>query len=202
MDILLELHYLPCIQFFSKFEAYDHVIIDDVESFEKQNYRNRCSIAGANGKIDLTIPVHQSRKKLPIREILIDNHIHWQHQHWQSIQSAYGKTAFFEHYAHLLAPVYEKPFDKLFDFNLELLLILMKILKIEPSKLLQLSETNISQSEVLDFRNKIHPKPKFQAEDPLFTPTRYQQAFETKNGFIPNLGVIDEVFNLGVRHKG
>jgi len=193
---LLELHYLPCIQFFSKFQFADGIIIDDTEAFEKQSYRNRCTIAGANGVIDLIVPVHGSRKRIPIKEMEIDNHANWQHQHWQSIKSAYGKTPFFEHYDYRLQPVYEKPFQNLFDFNLELLLILLKIFKIDASKLVLKSE--FQEMEYFDFRNKIHPKAKYNTEDNTFKPVRYQQAFEEKLGFIPNLSIIDLLFNVGV----
>jgi len=195
MNILLELQYLPCIQYFSKLYNFNHVIIDDLEHFEKQSYRNRCIIAGANGPIDLIVPVYQSRRRLPIKEILIDNHIHWQHQHWQSIKSAYGKTAFFEHYAHKLEDIYSQPFANLFDFNLALLTVLLKILKVDTEQLKLLSE--VAGAEYLDYKNKIHPKERFQAIDAHFVMVPYQQAFNERHGFLPNLSIIDLIFNEG-----
>jgi hypothetical protein len=128
-------------------------------------------------------------------EIEIDNHTPWQHQHWQSIKSAYSRTPFFEHYVHKFEPMYKKPFQKLFDFDLELLHIVLKILKIDTSKLELLSES--SHFDSIDFKNKIHPKPKFQAKDDSFQIKRYPQAFEEKHGFIPNLSIVDLIFNLG-----
>jgi len=196
MNILLEAQYLPSIQYLSKFYLYDKVIIDDLEVFEKQSYRNRSIICGANGPIDLIIPVHSSRKRLPIREIEIDNHNNWQHQHWQSIKSAFGKTPFFEHYAHKFELIFNKPYQKLFDFDLDLLIIILKILKIDESKLILTSQTN--EIDFVDFKNKIHPKLKFQGIDNDFKIIRYSQAFEEKLGFIPNLSIIDAVFNSGI----
>ena len=240
MNILIELHYLPCVQFISKFYRFENIVIDDIESFEKQSYRNRCTIAGANGPIDLIIPVHNSRHRLPVKEIEIDNHTHWQHQHWQSIRSAYGKTAFYEHYAYKFETAYTKQYDRLFDFNRELLMIILKILKIDINRLKLLSENNglgyldfffpseslAEDSEALlirkssespstitdpgslykgdsegktyhDFKNKIHPKTKFRVSDPCFQPIIYHQAFTERHGFIPNLSILDLIFNEG-----
>jgi len=186
MNILLELQYLPCIQYMSKFYAFDHVIIDDLEAFEKQSFRSRCIIAGANGSIDLIVPVHQARRHLPIKEVLIDNHTNWQHQHWQSIRSAYGKTAFFEHYADKLEAFY---------FNSGLMILIMKMLKINNQKLHFRSETN--EAECLDYKSKIHPKDKYNADDERFVIRPYQQAFTERYGFLPNLSIIDLIFNEG-----
>ncbi len=254
MNILLELHYLPCIQFFSKFHGFEIIIIDDTEAFEKQSYRNRCTIAGANGPIDLIVPVHSSRRRLPVKEIEIDNHTNWQHQHWQSIKSVYGKTAFYEHYAYKFETAYTNQCDRLFDFNMDLLMIILKILKIDSNRLKLLSENAVlfpseslaedseallsrkssespstiadpgslykgdsegktkilkidsnrlkllsenAGSEYLDFKNKIHPKAKFKVIDPGFQPIIYQQAFTERHGFIPNLSILDLIFNEG-----
>ena len=195
MNILLELQYLPCIQYFSKFFVYDHVIIDDNEVFEKQSFRNRCTIAGANGSIDLIVPVHQSRRRLPVKEILIDNHTNWQHQHWQSIKSAYGKTAFFEHYVDKLELFYCSGHDSLFEFNKGLLVVFMKMLKINSQQLQFSSET--TETDYLDYKNKIHPKDKYKILDEHFVIKPYQQAFTERNGFLPNLSIIDLIFNKG-----
>jgi hypothetical protein len=196
MPLLLEIHYLPCIQYFSKFYVNDGIIVvDDLESAQKQSYRNRCRIAGANRVIDLSVPMHDSRGRLLIKDVKIDNHGNWQSQHWKSIKSAYGKSAFFEHYAHRLAPIYEKPVSRLFDFNMELMHILLKILKIDPFRTELLSGTN--EKELVSFKNKIHPKLKFRAEDPDFNIVPYHQPFEQKLGFLPNLSIIDLIFNEG-----
>jgi len=195
MNILIELHYLPCVQFISKFYRFENIVIDDIESFEKQSYRSRCTIAGANGPIDLIIPVHGSRHRLPVKDVEIDNHTHWQHQHWQSIRSAYGKTAFYEHYAYRFEQAYTKQYDRLFDFDIDLIMIILKILKIDSNQLKLLSEN--AGSEYLDFKNKIHPKAKFKAIDPDFKPVNYHQAFIERYVFLPNLSILDLIFNEG-----
>ena len=51
--------------------------------------------------------------------------------------------------------------------------------------------------EESDFRELIHPKKDFRTVDPEFIPHPYYQVFETKLGFLPNLSVIDLLFNMG-----
>src|SRR5438067_444287 len=111
---LLEPHYFPCIRYISKLYLFDEVIIDDDGHFEKQSYRNRCHIGGANGLVTLTVPVHDSRKEIAIRDVKIDHHISWERQHWQSIRSAYGKSPYFEHYAEKIEGLLKKKYNFLF----------------------------------------------------------------------------------------
>jgi hypothetical protein len=195
MPLLIEAHYLPNIQYFTKFLLFDKVIIDDNESFGKQSYRNRCYLSGANGLISLIIPVYQSKSDLPVKEIHIDNTTRWQHIHWHSICSAYGKTAFFEHYAYRIETLYSHVRENLLSFNMELISLLMELLRIPAERLCLMSAYEGPISDVL--RNHIHPKAKFNIEDKNFNQAAYFQAFIARNGFMPNLSILDLIFNEG-----
>jgi hypothetical protein len=188
---LLEIHYLPSIAYFCQLLKYNEVIIDDAEAFGRQSYRNRCYIAAANGKMPLIIPVKRSRDGINISKIEIDNSTNWQHIHWQSIQSAYGKSAFFEYYAPYLKPFYEKEYENLFGFNLEIIKTLAKILKLKTniSLLSEIEDFNIS--EVEDIRDTIHPKTNSEEISKHFSIKPYMQVFMEKHGFIPNLSILD-----------
>ena len=66
------------------------------ENFQKQSYRNRCVIYGANGPLTLVIPVNKKRgRKNIITDILIDYNTDWQNMHWKSMVSAYQNSPFF-----------------------------------------------------------------------------------------------------------
>ena len=76
--LLIELHYLPCIQYFVYLSSFENVIIDIGESYKKQTYRNRCCINGANKIEDLIIPVRKIHgTKTKMRDVEIDYSQKW-----------------------------------------------------------------------------------------------------------------------------
>ncbi len=188
---LLELPYLPNIIWFRKFLKYENILIEREENFVKSTFRNRCEIAGANGKQKLSIPVVGGRDHHQLyKNVKIDNSVPWQKIHWQSIRSAYGSTPFFEFYAERFQPFYEKEFEFLFEFNHELLKTVLKILKTE--KMFELTSVFKKQPEgMIDLRGKKEVE----------TLKRYYQSFEERNGFQENLSIIDVIFNLGPQAK-
>src|SRR4030043_240854 len=96
---LLSIAYLPPVQYMTKFLAYERVYIEIHENFQKQSYRNRCVIYGANGPLTLVIPVKKKHSiKNIITDIRIDYNTEWQNIHWKSLVSAYQNTPFFEFY--------------------------------------------------------------------------------------------------------
>lgn len=110
------------------------VEIEAMESFEKQTYRNRCSIRAngrmANGeRIVLTVPVKKVEHKQLTRDIEISYQSRWQHQHWISLTSAYRHTPYFDYYADYLRPMYERETKWLWDFNSRLHEIIMALLE-------------------------------------------------------------------------
>jgi len=198
MPILLETQYLPPIQYFTKLTSGEPVYIEQWEHYQKGTYRNRCHIAAANGLTRLTIPLIKGKnEQQAIREVRIAYFEPWQRQHWQSIRSAYGNSPFFEFYADALQPFYEKPFPFLFDFNLELLQTLLKLLRMDVKLQLTDAYVEVVPPDWTDLRNAIHPKPHLQKPDPHFTPKPYHQVFEDRYAFLPNLSMLDGLFCLG-----
>jgi hypothetical protein len=196
--ILLELQYLPPIQYFAKFFQYSTIFLEQHENYSKRSYRNRCHIAMADGIRRLSIPLKKGKnEQQSIRKVQIVYEENWQKIHWSSIVSAYNNAPFFEHYEFLFQPFYTKQFEFLFDFNFELLKTVLQILDLtEPPKL-----TDSFQKETFeglkDFRNQINPQRFVDTEDPDFSPLKYSQVFEEKNGFIPNLSILDLIFCTG-----
>ena len=180
-----KLHRMPCI-----IEQHDH--------FVKQTYRNRCVIATANGTQTLTVPIERyDGTKCAMRDIRISDHGNWRHLHWNALVSAYGETPFFEFYADDLRPFFEKRHTFLFDLNLDIMHTMCQLLDVRPQ--VTLSEQYIvlpsEDDAVVDFREAIRPKHPLPDAD--FNPTPYYQVRAQRHGFLPNLSILDLLFNEG-----
>ena len=198
MTTILSTTYLGPIQYYSKLLSSERILIERFENYPKQTYRNRCLIYGANGLQTLTVPVTKGHQlKIYTKDIQIDNTSNWTKIHFKSIESAYRCSPFYEYYIDHLIPFYEHSFNFLYDFNFEIMNTIFQMLDITPD----ISETEqyiISNTIGYDdFRDCIHPKKHMMKSGDEFTPPVYRQVFEPKSGFIPNLSIIDLIFNTG-----
>ena len=194
--IILTSAYLGPVQYYTKFLEQKQVFIERYDSYHKQTYRNRCQILGANGPLVLTIPViKNSGEKTLVKDVLIDYATPWQNNHWRSIFSAYNSSPFFEYFEPDFIPFYQKKWKFLFDFNMALHEVVAEILELEPNW--QLTTDYVKEFEGEDYRRAISPKQPFSVTDPQFKPMPYSQTFGEKFGFVPNLSIIDLLFNSG-----
>jgi len=192
-SLLIELHYFPCVHFFSELYQYDKLLLEANETFQKQSYRNRTQILSSQKVENLFIPVLSGNSHLPIREVRIDHSQKWRLTHQRAIRSAYGKAPFFEYYAEDILSLYDKSVPFLFDFNLEVLTLCLKLLKWKKEITLSSDYQSIDPTKMSgnhDFRDFIHPKKQSQTD---FKP--YQQVFGRQ--FEPNLSIIDLLFCEG-----
>lgn len=189
---LLSSTYFGPIQWYQKLNRYDTCFIEQHESFVKQTYRNRCVIATANGAQALTIPtVHGD--SMQMKDIRISDHANWRHVHWNALASAYGESPFFEFYQDDIRPFYEKRWEFLFDFNMEIMEKMTELLDLRPTtRVTKEYEKSVSHA---DFRDAIRPKHPLPDAD--FTPKRYYQVYEHRFGFLPNMSILDLLFNEG-----
>jgi hypothetical protein len=195
--VLLSTAYLPPVQYVSKFTGGNPVFIEQYENYQKQSYRNRCCIYGANGILCLVIPVIKHHgEKTPVKTVAIDYGSPWQKIHLKSIESAYRLSPFYEYYADEIATLYCRKPALLFDWNLMLLNQVLEWLSIRTLPYTtSCYEKNTGVAS--DFRACIHPKARHVHPDPSFRPVPYPQVFQERHGFIPNLSIIDLLFNEG-----
>jgi WbqC-like protein family len=197
-QVLLSTAYLPNIQYFSKILNNDKVFIEVHENFQKQSFRNRATILGSNGPLDLVIPIIKPEgNHTGIRSVLIDYSVPWQRVHWKALVSAYKNSPYFEIFEPELFPLFQLSEKFLLDWNFLILDYILSITGVQ--KKYANTEMYVSQTNAncRDYRNSIHPKKRMQKYDPQFEPVRYFQVFSNKYDFIPNLSIIDLLFNEG-----
>ena len=196
--VYLSSAYLAPVEYYAKLATYDKVYVEQHDHYMKQTYRNRCTIASPNGELALSIPtVKPESPKCPMRDIRVSDHGNWRHLHWNAIESAYNGTPFFEYYKDDFRPFYEKKYEFLIDFNEELCRLVCELIDLHPDMERTPEYKSVFAEGEEDFRERIHPKKDFRTEDPVFEAKPYYQVFDSKLGFLPNLSVIDLLFNMG-----
>jgi hypothetical protein len=188
--IVLPNAYLAPIVHYALIAQNDRYAIDAHENFVKQTYRSRAEIYGANGKLKLIVPLQKRKNQTPMHEVEISYEEDWQRLHWRSFESAYRLSPYFEYYEEEFLPFYEnKKYSKLLEFNLALEEKIKTLLGLNSSMQL----TKKYEEQEIDYRQLIKPKQSFEQIEFSY----YIQVFTEKYGFIPNLSILDLLFNLG-----
>ncbi|NWJ50932.1 MAG: WbqC family protein [Bacteroidetes bacterium] len=195
--ILLSTAYLPPIEYIIQCMNHKTITIELLETFPKQTYRNRCHIATANGLLALTIPVKKPNgNHTPTQDILLETNNRWNIIHWRAIHSAYSHSPYFLYYSDAFEGIYRNPPKTLVEFNEALLKVIFKLLKVEVEIKYTNDFVSITNSTT-DLRNLIHPKQTFDYQSKPVDFKMYTQTFNNKYPFIPNLSIIDLLFNEG-----
>ena len=209
MTILLSTTYFGPIQWYQKLYHAEEVQIEQWESFQKQTYRNRCLIATTNGVQALTVPVERHivgnlespTTKETIKDLRISDHGNWRHLHWNALQSAYGESPFFDYYQDDIRPFFEKRWEFLLDFNEEIRQKMCELIDFQPH--VSYTKEYIPESLLITHHSSLITsyretiRPKHPVPDPDFTPKPYYQVYQQKHGFLPNLSILDLLFNMG-----
>ncbi len=193
---LLSSAYFGPVQWFQKLHRYDRCLIERYDNYVKQTYRNRCVIAATGGPQTLTVPIERyDGSKCLMRDIRISDHGAWRHVHWNAIVSSYGESPFFDYYADDILPFFERRWKYLYDFNLDITHTVCSLLDIRP--VIEPTSDYIRTEDVTadDFRDAIRPK--HPLPDAAFEPRPYYQVYSRKHGFLPNLSILDLLFNEG-----
>jgi hypothetical protein len=191
--ILLPTAYFPPVSWFAQMIQSHTVFIELEETFPKQTYRNRCEIMTASGKDKLIVPVTKPQGNHTItRKIDICFREPWQDQHWKTLQSAYSSSPYYSFYADLIQPLFESRETSLVTYNHNIIKTICSLIGINPS--VGFTKEYIKEQDGLsDLRAKFSPK----STSLVIEFPRYPQVFEHTYGFLPNLSILDLLFNLG-----
>ncbi|MFO7864157.1 MAG: WbqC family protein [Salinivirgaceae bacterium] len=193
--IIIQSTFFPPIQQLGWMMQHPHIVIEQHDTYAKQTFRNRMQIAGPNGIQNLSVPIEKpfgSQSKM--KDIRVKYNDDWQKQIFRSIRTAYHNSAFYEYYIDDFAPFFEQRFDYLIDLNTAILRKVLEILELDVD--IRFSEAYTDHGKG-DFRDIAHPKPQYRKADPYFVSAHYYQLFAEKYGFMPNLSIIDLLFNEG-----
>ncbi len=198
MDTLLSTAYFPNVQYMSKFLA-GKVVVEKYETYPKQTYRNRCNILSANGVLPLSVPVQKNFHTLT-KDIRIDYSEMWQRNHYTALKSAYRNSPYYDYYFYKIERFFEQKETFLVDLNAKILETLFSMLKIEADWLFTTDYVSVPNG-FCDMRDSISPKPSRNKPDAAFVPKPYIQVFADRFDFVPNLSILDLIFNVGPESK-
>ena len=189
MALFIPTYFSPISQYQALLNS-NSITFEVEDNYQKQTYRNRCYIYGANGKQLLNIPVSipKSTKKTKSKDILVENS-NWQKQHYKSLEAAYNHSPFFEFYKDDLQKLFSKKYTYLLDVNLDSFTFIMEALEL--SKEYSLSKV-YEETKLNDFRNLADSKKKVEISF-----LSYIQMFDQKFGFLKNLSILDLLFMEG-----
>ena len=193
MNIILHPTYFPSISHYVAMMQADEITFEVEDNFQKQTNRNRMYIYSPNGLQMLNIPVkHSKNERQKFKDVRIENAFGWQKNHFKSLEAAYRTSPFFEYFEDDFRPIFEKKQEFMMDLNFQIFEIVNECLGVD----LPFKKTNEYFHEIqdkTDFRYLANGK------KDTFVNEEYTQVFEEKHGFIPNLSILDLLFNEG-RH--
>jgi WbqC-like protein len=195
MKLIIDSQYFPSIIFYKISYKISHLLFEQYENYQKMSFRNRCTVAGASGVRELSIPLAGGRdQKTLMRDVRMDAGRDWQGQHWKTIVACYSRSPWFDYYRHGLESLYRRRMEFLLDWNLSCLEWSLQVLGMTKSiALTDRYEASYDPEETMDWRGKIMPKSRGSRGEVA----RYRQVFGDRTGFLPDLSILDLLFCEG-----
>jgi len=188
-QLLLPAVYFPNIAYLSYIYQHESAQVVINERYEKQTYRSRISLVGANGAFNLTVPVVRPNGKMSlVSEVTISEVENWRKDHLKGIESAYSNTPYFEYYWDAVKAIISDEHDSLLSLNLASTLFLIEKMGLS----CELTHGLVDHEWDYHFFNAMTDPKKH-----TFECQRYIQAFEERHGFVGNLSGLDLLFNEG-----
>ena len=188
--VLYPSYFAPVIHYAAMARA-GTVLFEVDDNFQKQTYRNRCYIYGANGSLMLNVPLRHKNHSRKTRDMRIDYSTDWRKLHLKSLQAAYRASPYYEFYEDEIDAIFRQKFDYLLDLNLYILERMFQLLNMD----IPYSKSDVYQEQYdgfTDLRCLINAK-----SGKVYGLQPYIQVFSSKMGFIENLSILDLLFMEG-----
>jgi len=215
-------NYIPWLGFFHKLLISDvYVAFDDVQ-FEKNSFNNRNKIKTSGGDCWLTIPIitKGKSKETLLNSAEIDNNQNWAKKHLKTIQTNYSKAEFYDSYIDFFEGIYSKNWKTLSELNMNIIQKIIDELQIDTQIILTSEIKNKKEKKdklVLEICNNLDADvyisgvlgkdylntSDFEKEkiDVYFQNYNHPKYSQLWGEFIPNMSIIDLLFNHGPNSK-
>ena len=173
-----------------------NLILPDLRYDKRRKTVHRTIVADTRGPLRLTLPVARpemtvgdAKRALRWNDIRLSRHDQWWGIHWTTLESAYGRTPFFEFYADRFLPFFEEQaverYPSIVDYDISAEAMICDILLLPPPE--PVETTSVDRSL------RLH------SDEPESLPTLppYYQVRAERFGYLPGLSVIDLIMNLG-----
>ncbi len=213
-------NYFPYPGFFQKVLLSDIYVILDRAQFEF-DITNRNKIITPEGSWSrISVPIKKGQKFFDVRNVEINNDQPWAEKNWDLICKSYNDSPFFDLYKTTLNSIFKKKWNLIFDLNFHTLKKVLEWLDIKTEFILdsELDVTGRSSEHLLNICKKLGAtkylsgpsgknylnekifeqskiKVEYQKYDPIIYPQKYAKSF------IPNLSILDLLFNTGSDSK-
>lgn len=193
-QLIIDIQYFGTINYNKILFQNSNITFEQYETFQKMSFRNRCVIAGANGLVNLTVPLEKGRsQKELMKDVRISYYENWQVRHWRTIESCYNRSPFFEFYRDGVYSLIHQNKTFLLDLDLSIAEWLKKMLKSKTEMTCSGQWLREYPADVTDLRGRLVPK-QYQHEPFDIT---YTQVFGERLGFARNLCILDLLFCAG-----
>jgi hypothetical protein len=192
MDILIHPNYFPNIHQFTQIIKANNILFEISDNYQKQTFRNRTYIYGANGKLGLFIPViHTHKNRELFKDVKISYESNWMDLHLKSLQSAYRSSPYFEYFEDNFIKLYSEKEKFLVDFNIKCIKLISNLLDLDLD--FKMSNEYVEKTnDIIDLRDLSNARKEKKIETP-----KYIQVFESKHGYLNNLSILDLIFSEG-----
>ena len=192
MDILIHPNYFPNIHQFTQIIKANNILFEVSDNYQKQTFRNRTYIYGANGKLGLFIPViHTHKNRELFKDVKISYESNWMDLHLKSLQSAYRSSPYFEYFEDDFIKLYSEKEKFIVDFNIKCIKLISVLLDIDLNYKIS-NEYVEKTNDIIDLRDLSNARKEKKIETP-----KYIQVFESKHGYLNNLSILDLIFSEG-----
>jgi hypothetical protein len=194
--LLIESQYFPNITYYKTLINLDILLIERYEHYQKLSFRNRCYIAGPNGRILLSVPLARGKNQRTVmKDVRISNEEKWQGQHWKTLVSAYRRSPWFEYHEESLGKLYEQPAEFLLDWNMACFEWANNVIGLSHPVTFTDAYNKEPETGIKDLRDTMSPSETISdGNSPVYT-----QVFQERVGFMPNLSILDLIFCEGRR---